>query len=59
MSNITFNEGTYKFRGENVSVAGMTFPLVTSFKKANKNGGYVTVDGAGNYPFPDRNIKIR
>jgi len=59
MSNITFNEGTYKFRGENVSVAGMTFPLVTSFKKANKNGGYVTVDGTGNYPFPDRNIKIR
>ena len=39
MSNITFNEGTYKFRGEHVSVAGMTFPLVTSFKKANKNGG--------------------
>ena len=55
--NITINEGTYKIRGKEVDLSGMTFPLVEEFKVGAK-GGYVTVDGTAVNGFPDRNIKI-
>jgi hypothetical protein len=57
MTNITINEGTYKIRGKDVDLTGMTFPLVEEFK-VGARGGYVTVDGAAVAGFPDRNIKI-
>ena len=55
--NIEILEGTYKIRGKDVDLAGMTFPLVEEFKVGAK-GGYVTVDGSAVNGFPDRNIKI-
>jgi hypothetical protein len=58
MQNITIIEGTYKIRGNDTSVAGLTFPLVEDFKVGAK-GGYVTVDGSAVNGFPDRNIKIK
>jgi len=58
MANITIIEGTYKIRGNDTSVAGMTFPMVEEFK-VGKSGGYVTVDGGAVNGFPDRNIKIK
>ena len=57
MQNITINEGTYKIRGKDVDLAGMTFPLVEEFK-VGARGGYVTVDGSAVAGFPQRNIKI-
>jgi len=56
--NIIINEGTYKIRGKDTSVAGMVFPLVEEFKMGAA-GGYVTVDGKAVAGFPDRNIKIK
>ena len=58
MQHVQIIEGTYKIRGNDTSVAGMTFPLVEEFKLGAK-GGYVTVDGTGVPGFPDRNLKIR
>jgi hypothetical protein len=58
MQNITIIEGTYKIRGNETSVAGLTFPMVEEFKVGAK-GGYVTVDGSAVDGFPDRNIKIK
>lgn len=58
MTNITIINGTYKIRGQDTSVAGMTFKLVEPFK-LGASGGYVTVDGRDAPGFPDRNIKIR
>ena len=57
MQNITILEGTYKIRGNDVDLAGLTFPLVEEFK-VGARGGYVTVDGTAVQGFPDRNIKI-
>jgi replicative DNA helicase len=58
MQHVQIIDGTYKIRGNDTSVAGMTFPLVEEFKLGAK-GGYVTVDGTGVPGFPDRNLKIR
>ncbi len=58
MTNVTIINGTYKIRGKDVDLAGMTFPMVEGFK-IGANGGYVTVDGSAVNGFPDRNIKIR
>ena len=58
MQHVQIIEGTYKIRGNDTSVAGMTFPLVEDFKVGAK-GGYVTVDGTGIPGFPDRNLKIK
>lgn len=58
MTDITIINGTYKIRGQDTSVAGMTFKLVEDWKLGT-NGGYVTVDGRAAPGFPDRNIKIR
>lgn len=58
MTNVTIIEGTYKIRGSDTSVAGLTFPLVEPFR-VGKTGGYVTVDGSAVNGFPARNIKIR
>jgi len=58
MQNITIIDGTYKIRGNDTSVAGLTFPLVEEFKMGAR-GGYVTVDGTAVAGFPDRNIKIK
>jgi hypothetical protein len=58
MTRIKFNDGTYKIRGNDVSVAGMQFDLVEGFKLGSK-GGYVTVDGRSQLGFPERNIKIK
>ena len=57
MTNITIKRGTYKIRGKDVDLQGMTFPLVEGFK-VGARGGYVTVDGRAVAGFPDRNIKI-
>lgn len=57
MKNIQIVSGTYKIRGKDVDLAGMTFPLVEEFK-VGARGGYVTVDGSAVAGFPDRNIKI-
>ena len=55
-------EGTYKIRGQDVSMAGNRFELVEQYKEG-ANGGYVTVDGATVYPrnagIPDRKIRIK
>jgi len=56
MQNITIIDGTYKIRGSDTSVAGLTFPLVEEFK-VGARGGYVTVDGSAVNGFPDRNIR--
>jgi ATPase family associated with various cellular activities (AAA) len=58
MTDITIINGTYKIRGKDTSVAGLTFPLVESFRFGT-NGGYVTVDGRPVAGFPDRAIKIK
>jgi len=58
MQNIIIKEGTYKIRGKDVDVSGMTFPLVEEFK-VGAAGGYVTVDGSAVAGFPARNIKIK
>ena len=58
MTNVTIINGTYKIRGNDTSVAGLTFPLVEEFR-VGKTGGYVTVDGTAVNGFPARNIKIR
>jgi ATPase family associated with various cellular activities (AAA) len=58
MTNVTIIDGTYKIRGADTSVAGLTFPLVEPFRMG-KTGGYVTVDGSAVNGFPARNIKIR
>jgi hypothetical protein len=50
--------GTYRLRGEEVSMAGHVFPLVESFKKGI-NGGYIKVDSTPIPGLPNRNIKIR
>ena len=57
MTNIIIKEGTYKIRGKDVDLSGMTFPLVDEFK-VGARGGYVTVDGSAVAGFPQRNIKI-
>jgi hypothetical protein len=57
MQNIIIKEGTYKIRGNDVDLSGMTFPLVEEFK-VGARGGYVTVDGSAMPGFPQRNIKI-
>ena len=57
MQNITILEGTYKIRGNDVDLAGLTFPMVEEFK-VGARGGYVTVDGSAVAGFPQRNIKI-
>jgi hypothetical protein len=56
--NVTIINGTYKIRGNDTDVSGLTFPLVDEFKMGAK-GGYVTVDGTAIAGFPDRNIKIK
>jgi len=55
---IQFNEGTYKIRGNDMSVSGLKFPLIQHFKDG-KNGAYVTVDGAAQPGFPERSIRIK
>jgi len=55
---IEIREGTYKIRGNDVSVAGLQFPLIQHFKEG-KNSNYVTVDGGAQPGFPERSIRIR
>ena len=55
---IEIKEGSYKIRGNDVSVSGLRFPLIDHFKEG-KNGSYVTVDGGAQPGFPDRSIRIR
>ena len=55
---IEIKEGSYKIRGNDVSVAGLKFPLIEHFKEG-KNGNYVTVDGGAQPGFPERSIRIR
>ncbi len=60
---IEINEGTYKIRGLDTSMAGFRFALVEGYREGAQ-GGYVTVDGAtvvpkGTLPIPDRKIRIR
>jgi len=55
---IEIKEGSYKIRGNDVSVAGLKFPLIEHFKEG-KNGSYVTVDGGAQPGFPERSIRIR
>ena len=59
---IEIREGTYKIRGQDVSMTGNRFELVEGFKEG-ANGGYVTVNGAtvqpSNAGIPDRSIRIR
>ena len=57
MSNVEIISGTYKIRGNDTDVSGLTFPLVEEFKMGAR-GGYVTVDGSAVNGFPARNIKI-
>ena len=52
-----FQDGTFKLRGKEVSVAGQTLPVVEGYK-VGVRGGYVTVDGTAVPGFPDRNIKV-
>jgi hypothetical protein len=58
MTDIKIINGTYKIRGKDTSVAGLTFPMLEEFKFGTA-GGYVTVDGKPVAGFPDRAIKIR
>jgi hypothetical protein len=59
---IEMREGTYKIRGQEVSMAGNRFELVEQYREG-ANGGYVTVAGGSVYPknagIPDRSIRIR
>jgi len=59
---IEINEGTYKIRGTEVSMAGLRFELVEQFKEGAQ-GGYVTVAGGtvqpSNAGIPDRSIRIK
>ena len=55
--NMHFTDGTFKLRGKDFDVAGMTLPVVEGYK-VGVRGGYVTVDGAAVPGFPDRNIKV-
>jgi hypothetical protein len=57
MSNMIFKDGVFKLRGKEVSVAGLTLPVVEGYK-VGVRGGYVTVDGGAVPGYPDRNIKI-
>jgi len=59
MANIVFTEGWYNIRGNPVNVAGMSFELVEDFKVSTSGEGYVTVNGASQASFPQRNIRIR
>ena len=55
-------EGTYKIRGQDVSMAGFRFELVEGFK-TGAQGGYVTVAGGSVQPsnagIPERSIRIK
>ena len=55
-------DGTYKIRGQEVSMAGVRFDLVEGFK-TGAQGGYVTVAGGSVQPsnagIPDRAIRIK
>jgi hypothetical protein len=59
---IEINEGTYRIRGQETSMAGYRFELVEQFKEGNQ-GGYVTVNGGSATPsnagIPDRGIRIK
>jgi len=59
---IEIKEGSYKIRGQDVSLAGCRFELVEQFKEG-ASGGYVTVAGGTVQPknagIPDRSIRIR
>ena len=55
--NMVFVDGTFKLRGKDISVAGMTLPVVEGYK-VGVRGGYVTVDGTKVPGYPDRNIKV-
>jgi hypothetical protein len=59
---IEIREGTYKIRGQDVSMAGNRFELVEQYRDG-ASGGYVTVAGGSVYPanagIPDRSIRIR
>ncbi len=59
---IEIREGTYKIRGQDVSMAGNRFELVEQYKEGAQ-GGYVTVAGGSVQPsnagIPDRSIRIR
>jgi len=59
---IEINEGTYKIRGTEVSMAGLRFELVEQYKEGAQ-GGYVTVAGGtvqpSNAGIPDRSIRIK
>jgi hypothetical protein len=59
---IQINEGTYKIRGRETSMAGVRFELVDGFKYGSQ-GGFVTVQGGSANPsnsgIPDRKIKIK
>ncbi len=52
-----FQDGTFKLRGKEVSVAGQELPVVEGYK-VGVRGGYVTVDGSAVPGFPDRKIKV-
>lgn len=56
---IEINEGLYKIRGQDTSVAGTRFPLVEHYRKGTDGQGYVTVDGSAVAGFPPRKIRIR
>ena len=59
---IEINEGTYKIRGNDTSMAGFRFELVEGYKMGAQ-GGYVTVNGGSVQPsnagIPDRAIRIK
>jgi hypothetical protein len=57
---VEFNEGTYKIRGKDASMAGYRFTLVEGFRA---DVGYAIVEGGSVQPanagIPDRKIRIR
>ena len=55
---IEFKQGSYKIRGNDVSLEGMKFPLIEHYKEG-KNGAYVTVDGGAVSGFPERSIRVK
>jgi hypothetical protein len=55
--NMQFQDGTFKLRGKEISVAGQTLPVAEGYK-VGVRGGYVTVEGSAVPGYPDRNIKI-
>jgi len=57
MNMMYFEEGTFKLRGKEVSVAGQELPVLEGYK-VGVRGGYVTVDGSAVPGFPDRKIKV-